>query len=142
MCDHSYAYLKLAFLSLPDRGPGVWKLNTPILQDKALSADVREFWLSWQKKKATFPSLTVWWDAGKARLKSLLHQYSRNKAMSRRDRVRSLERELVQLHSREASGEQVSHLIKDVQTQLEVEHLHRAEGARIRAREHWAEGEI
>ena len=137
--DHSYVYLKLAFPSLPDRGPGVWKLNTSILQDEALSADVREFWLSWQKEKATFPSLAVWWDAGKARLKSLLRQYSRNKAMSRRDRVRSLEAELLQLHSREASGEQVSHLIKDVETQLEVEHLHRAEGARICAREQWAE---
>ena len=125
--DHSYVYLKLAFPSLPDRGPGVWKLNTSILQDEALSADVREFWLSWQKEKATFPSLAVWWYAGKAQLKSLLRQYSRNKAMSRRDRVRSLERELVQLHSREASGEQVSNLIKDVQTRLEVEHLHRAQ---------------
>ena len=137
--DHSYVYLKLAFPSLPDRGPGVWKLNTSVLQDEALSADVREFWLSWQKEKATFPSLAVWWDAGKARLKSMLRQYSRNKALSRRDRVRSLEHELVQLHSRETSGEQVSHLIKDVQTRLEAEHLHRAEGARIRAREQWAE---
>ena len=66
--------------------------------------------------------------------------------MPRRDRVRSSTQqvraykgELVQLHSREASGEQVSHQIKDVQTQLEVEHLHRAEGAHIRAREQWAE---
>ena len=122
--DHSYLYLKLAFPSLPDRGPGVWKPNTSILQDEALSVDVREFWLSWLKEKATFPSLAVWWVAGKARLKSLLRQYSRNKAMSRRDCD-----ELVQVHSREASGEQVSHLIKDVETQLEIEHLHRAEGA-------------
>ena len=52
--DHSYIYLKLTFPSLPDRGPGVWKLNTSILQDEA------------------FPSLAVWWDAGKAWLKSLL----------------------------------------------------------------------
>ena len=41
--DHSYVYLKLAFPSLPDRGPGIWKLNTSVLQDEALSADVREF---------------------------------------------------------------------------------------------------
>ena len=46
--------------------------------------------------------------------------------MSRRDCD-----EIVQLHSWEASGEQVSHLIKDVETQLEIEHLHRAQGAHI-----------
>ena len=137
--DHSYVYLKVAFPSLPVRGPGTWKLNTSILQDEALSAEVRKFWLSWQNEKDTFPSLAVWWDAGKARLKLLLREYSRNKAMSRRDRVRSLESELVQLHSREASGEQVSHLIKEAQAQLEIEHLYQAEGARIRAREQWAE---
>ena len=26
--DHSYVFLKLSFPSLPQRGPGVWKLNT------------------------------------------------------------------------------------------------------------------
>ena len=137
--DHSYVYLQLAFPALPDRGPGVWKLNASILKDEALTAEVRDFWLSWRTEQATFPSLAVWWDAGKARLKTLLRQYSRNKACSRRDRVRSLENELVRLHSREAQGDNVSHLIRDVKAQVELEHLHRAEGARIRAREQWAE---
>ena len=83
--------------------------------------------------------MPVRWDAGKARLKALLRQYSRNKACCRRDRVRSLENGLLGLHCREAQGDNVSHLIQDVKAQVEVERLHRAEGARIRAREQWAE---
>ena len=81
----------------------------------------------------------MWWDAGKAWQKTLLCQYFRSKASSRRDRVRSLENELLRFHSREAQGDNVSHLIRDVKGQVELEHLHRAEGARIRAREQWAE---
>ena len=72
-------------------------------------------------------------------LKTLLRQYSRNKASSRRDHVRSLENELLRLHSREAQGDNVSHLIRDVKAQVELEYLHRAEDAHIRAREQLAE---
>jgi len=137
--DHSYVFLKLAFPSRPRRGQGVWKLNTSILKDENLTAEVTDFWRSWQSERDTFPSLAVWWDAGKARLKHLLRTYSRDKALSRRQRVRHLEQDLADLHSREARGDGVSHLIKDVKAQLELEYLHQAEGARIRAREQWAE---
>ena len=71
-------------------------------------------------------------------VKHILNNYF-VKAHSRRDRVCSLERTLVELHVREAHGDNVSQLIKDVQDKLELEHLHEAEGARIRAREQWAE---
>ena len=116
--DHSYVFLKLSFPSLPERGPGIWKLNTSLLQDETLVQEVSDFWASWQEEKPSFPSLAVWWDAGKARLKQLLRMRSREKANSRRNRVSSLERDLAQLHSRENRGENVSHLIKDVKDQL------------------------
>ena len=37
-----------------------------------MAQDVRDFWLSWQAEQPTFPSLAIWWDAGKDRLKHLL----------------------------------------------------------------------
>ena len=81
----------------------------------------------------------MWWDTGKANLKTFLRKRSREKASSRRNRVSSLESDLAQLHVRENQGENVSHLIKDVKEQLELEHLHAAEGARVRVCEQWAE---
>ena len=83
--------------------------------------------------------MTIWWDAGKARLKQLLRQYSRQSASSRRDRIRSLERSLADLHVCESHGDDVSQLIKDIKDKLELGLLHAAEGARVRAREQWAE---
>ena len=137
--DHSYVFVKLSFPYLPQRGPRVWKLNTSLLNDASVAQDVRNFWLSWQTEKPTFPSLAIWWDAGKARLKHLPRQHSQDQARSRRDRVCSLERNRADLHVREAQGDNVSQLIKEVKDKLELEHLHKADGARVRAREQWAE---
>ena len=137
--DHSYVFLRLTLPSLPERGPGVWKLNTSLLQDAALCSEVRQLWSDWQLEQATFPSLAVWWDAGKARVKHLLRNSSREKAKVRRSRVSSLERDVNELAEREAKGEDVSGLLKEAKDALELEHLHVAEGARIRAKEQWAE---
>ena len=104
-----------------------------------MTQEIRDFWLSWQIEKSSFPSLAVWWDAGKARLKALLRQSSRQLASSRRARIRSLEGSLADLQVRETHGDDVSQLIKDIKDKLELEHLHAAEGARVRAREQWAE---
>ncbi len=120
--------------SLPERGPGVWKLNTLLLQDAVLCSKVRQLWSDWQLEKATFPSLAVWWDVGKARVKHLRNS-AREKAKVRRSRVSSLERDVNELSEREAKGEDVSGLLKEAKDALELEHLYVAEGARIRAKE-------
>ena len=44
----------MSFPSLPERGPGVWKLNTSLLQDETLAQEVREFWIYWQVEKPFF----------------------------------------------------------------------------------------
>jgi hypothetical protein len=137
--DHSYVFLRVAFPSLPRRGPGVWKFNTSLLREETLCTEVCNFWVSWQSEKDTFPSLAIWWDAGKARLKEILRHFSRGKARSRRLSMRDLESTLEHLHKRVADGEDVNHLIKEVQDKLELEHHHVAQGARIRGNQQWAE---
>ena len=79
-----------------------------------MAQDVRDFWLSWQAEQPIFPSLAIWWDAGKARLKYLLRQHSQDQARSHRDRVFSLERNLAELYVREDQGDNVSVLLKEV----------------------------
>ena len=90
-------------------------------------------------KRKSFPSMAIWWDAGKARLKRLIRQYSKQQASSRRSRVTSLENTLFHLNRRQTHGEDVTQFIKEVNDELELEHLRTAHGVRIRAREKWAE---
>jgi hypothetical protein len=137
--DHSYVFLHVNLPSLPDRGPGVWKFNTSLLADAEFVAQVRTFWANWQEEKADFPNLAVWWDAGKKRLKRLMRRYSRERASARRARLTSLERTLYHLNRREGNGEDVSQFIADAKASIEAEYSHQAQGARLRAKEQWAE---
>jgi hypothetical protein len=81
----------------------------------------------------------MWWDAGKDRLKKIMKRYSREKAVSRRARISSLENTLYHLNRRANNGDDVSQFIKETKTLLELEHIHHAEGVRLRAKEQWAE---
>lgn len=137
--DHSYVLLRLNLPSLPHRGPGVWKFNTHFLRDEDFNSTVCTFWESWKLQKSSFPSLAVWWDAGKNRLKHLVRQYSKRKARLRRSKVQSLENTLFHLRRRQTSGEDVTGFIKETKIDLELEYAHAAAGAKVRSREKWAE---
>jgi hypothetical protein len=137
--DHSYVFLRITLPNMPDCGPGVWKFNTSLLGDDIFTARIRDFWRSWQDQCDSFPSLDMWWDAGKDRLKKIMKRYSREKAVSRRARISSLENTLYHLNRRANNGDDVSQFIKETKTLLELEHIHHAEGVRLRAKEQWAE---
>lgn len=65
-------------VSVPDvvpPGPGLWKLNTSILEDDAYVECVSSFWLSWKSRQLDFPSLAKWWEEGKSRIKGLTIRY-------------------------------------------------------------------
>ena len=81
----------------------------------------------------------VWRDAGKKRVKYLSQTYSRELAHGRRHRFESLEHTLFHLQRRQRDGQDVTALLADAKRDLETEHSHLAHGARIRARERWAE---
>ena len=137
--DHCYVFLRIGIPSAPRRGTGVWKFNSSLLADAHYSQLVREFWLEWQQERDSFSSLGVWWDAGKQRVKHLSQTYSKELARGRRHRLKSLEHTLFHLQRRQRDGEDVTALLADAKRDLETEHSHVAHGARIRARERWAE---
>ena len=135
--NHSYVFLRITLPSALARGLGVWKFNSSLLSDDVFTAKVRAFWNSWQSEKSSFPSLAVWWDAGKSRVKRLMRRYSREQVSSRR--ARSLEQTLLHLNRRENNGDDVAHFIAETKASLELEYAHRAHGAQLRAKERWAE---
>ena len=137
--DHSYVFVPITLPSMPDRGPGVWKFNTSLLEDDVFDARIRDLWHLWQDQRDSFPFLDRWWDAGKDRLKKIMKRYSREKALSRCARISSLENTLYHLNRLANTGDDVSQFIKETKTLLELEHIHCAEGVKLRAKEQWAE---
>ncbi|CAB4040946.1 Transposon TX1 uncharacterized 149 kDa, partial [Paramuricea clavata] len=89
--------------------------------------------------KSSFLSLTAWWDAGKARLKQYIREFSKKKAVSRRKLITSLEHTLFHLNRRLLNGDEMLPIIEDVKRELEAAHRDEARGARIRANVQWAE---
>ena len=137
--DHSYVYLRISFPSMPDHGPGVWKLNTSHLQDDGFTTKVRDFWRDWQGAKKSFPSLSQWWDTGKTCLKCVMKRYSCEQVILRRARISSLENTLYHLTRRENNRDDVAAFIKETKDLLDLELLHRSQGSKVRAKERWAE---
>jgi hypothetical protein len=137
--DHSYVFLRISLPSMPKRGPGTWKFNSSLLTDDDYIDQVRVFWQMWQQEKASFPSLAVWWDAGKKRIKDVSRTFVSRKARARRVRIKSLENCLFHLERRKHNGDDVDALISQTKTDIELELLHTAAGAKICAKEKWAE---
>lgn len=137
--DHAYVYLRLRIPMLPSRGPGVWKFNTSLLRNDDYKLRFAEFWSAWQKEKPSFPSLSCWWDAGKQRIKHLSRHFSRQLAREKKARILQLENTLRGLQQRQSQGDDVLSHLQRVKVELQREHANRAEGARIRSREQWAE---
>jgi len=69
--DHCAVVLKVDIPEPLPRGPGRWILNVSILKDEEFKQSITAFWPGWQARKASFPSLLMWWDLGKEKLKSL-----------------------------------------------------------------------
>jgi hypothetical protein len=107
----------------------VWKFNASLLQDDLYAAKVHDFWKTWQHEKDTFPSLAVWWDAGKKRLRDLTRRYSKQQVCGRRSHVTSLQNTLFHLERRRQNGDDVLAYINEVKSNLEQALLHEANGA-------------
>ena len=56
-------------------GPGLWKLNTSILDEIEYFAFISFFWANWRCQKICFCSLSDWWEAGKSKIKGLTVSY-------------------------------------------------------------------
>ena len=87
-CPFSDHCAVLLSVSVPDAvppGPGLWKLNTSILNEDEYVRVISDFWLAWRASTHLFPSLAKWWEASKSRIKGLTIRYccSRSSALSR-----------------------------------------------------------
>ena len=131
-------------VSVPDvipPGPGLWKLNVSILEEKEYFDVISNFWAQWKHRKAVYSSLAKWWEDGKARIKGLTISYC-----CRRSRLASQARDLLtRLLKRRVDVGCSSCLVPymSVLEQLFKWDIDTARGAQVRSRVRWVEdGEV
>ena len=56
-------------------GPGLWKLNVSILEEREYFDIISDFWAQWKHRKAVYCSLAKWWEDGKSKIKGLTISY-------------------------------------------------------------------
>ena len=141
--DHSYVYLSFSLPDAPERGKGCWKFNKSLLNNATYRKLINNFWSEWQREQTYYPSSPVWWDVGKQLIRQITTDFSTELAVSQREQCESLNKQLFNLTNRSKAGEDVNIQLKEVEDRLYDHHRRKAEGARLRARERWAEeGEI
>ena len=142
-CPFSDHCAVLFCISVPDivpPGPGLWKLNTSILEDEGYVSAVSNFWSGWRNMKGLYPSLAKWWEEGKSRVKALTIRYC-----WRRSSVSSQRRELLSyltahLKSKVDEGFlSIFGVYQSVLGELAALDLDAARGAQIRTRARWVE---
>ena len=145
-CPHSDHCAVTVHVNIPSpvkKGPSFWKLNVSILEDEAYSLIIRNFWTRWVQKKASYTSLSLWWDRGKQWLRSLSISYCSSKARARRLERASLEKMAAQLKLKLDAGDS-SVLVpykRTLHNLSALDHI-KAEGLRVRSRiQHAEEGE-
>ena len=84
--DHDVCGVDLTLPTQQVRGKGYWRLNTQFLSRPDYRDRVRAFWLNWQHNRVDFDSDLLWWDCGKAYLKSLTIEYARDLHYTRKSR--------------------------------------------------------
>ena len=73
--DHCAVLLSVSVPDVVPPGPGLWKLNTSVLNDDEYVKIISDYWLTWRASIQLFPSLAKWWEAGKSRIKGLTIRY-------------------------------------------------------------------
>jgi len=138
--DHCALVFSVSVPDVVPPGPGLWKLNTSILEEEGYTSAVHNFWIGWRATKHLFPSLAKWWEAGKSRIKGITIDYCCRRASSRSQARDLLARLVGHLKARLDDG----HLscLEPYETALgrlaELD-LEVAKGAQVRARARWVE---
>ena len=68
--DHDAISLRINTENI-ERGPGLWKLNTSILENPEYTEIISTFWGTWKKEIDKFNSKKQWWDLTKRKIKTL-----------------------------------------------------------------------
>ena len=142
--DHCAVSCSLTVPDVIPPGPGLWKLNTSVLEEVEYCRLISDFWADWRDCKLCFSSLSKWWDSGKAKIKGITVSYC-----VRRSQKDSWSRDLLarlaaHLKARlDAGCLSVLGVYRSTLEQLSAYDIRAAQGAQVRSRVRWVEeGEV
>ena len=134
--DHSLIELTIKF-SGPPRGPGIWKLNTSLLQDEAYKNKIKALInKSWDELEEN-ENLALRFDWVKYKIRQFSIVYSKEKAKKDREKELKIQKELTILDEKictETITDQELNLYDELKKQLESYEEYKARGAWIRSR--------
>ncbi len=137
--DHDTVTCKI-FCNNSVKGPGLWHLNTSILNDDDYIEVIETFWHEWTNQKEQFDDIAVWWDVGKAKIKSLTKTYCSTKCEKEISEKKNIEKELNDLMSRQNQDDQNTiNSILDAKSRLKEFEMKELEGIKIRSKIQWRE---
>ena len=121
LSDHDFVSFVFDIPDAAKRGPGVWKLNNSLLDDKNFCGIIRNLIQSHVLYFASFPSPQDWWEFLKVSIKEESISFSRQKRRQLcRDRV-FLTNKLISLRQRLVNGDNfVVDSIQDIECRLKV----------------------
>lgn len=133
--DHCMVHCSV-FLSCVKPQSAYWHFNNALLNDKDFKVTFEFFGKDFRDLKLTFSSLQQWWDYGKAQIKQLSQQYTRNVTANIDRSMKVLEMEIVQLQEQlESNGHRtVMRSISEKKSKLDDLLETKAKGALIRSR--------
>ena len=140
LSDHDFVSFVFDIPDAAKRGPGVWKLNNSLLDDKTFCGIIRNLIQSHVLYFASFPSPQDWWEFLKVSIKEESISFSRQKRRQLcRDRV-FLTNKLISLRQRLVNGDNfVVDSIQDIECRLKVIYTKEIEGILVRSRAEWLE---
>lgn len=133
--DHHLVVMEL-ILSPTGKPKSFWHFNVKLLHDHSFCENFKLFWIYWRSRKDDFPSLTQWWEVGKAQIRVFCQQYTCNSTVNIKRAVQELEEEIRDLENLSVSqtDQQSNALLHSKRRELNSFMQERAKGALVRAR--------
>ena len=140
LSDHDFVSFVFEIPDAIRRGPGIWKLNNSLLDDKKFCEIIRNLIQNHILYFASFASPQDWWEFLKLSIKEESISFSRQKRRKLcRDRV-VLTNKLISLRQQLVDGDNsVVDLINDIECRLKAIYTKEVEGILIRSRAEWLE---
>ena len=138
--DHKYVLIHLN-LDKSDRGPGRWKLNTSILNDKTYKDKIRRLLMETQEEYKNI-SKQLLWEICKIKIREFSITYCKHKQHVKRSLMKELEEKIKKKESELVNSNYNRHILTQKETPVEELHalIHKENiGAQIRSRAKWSE---